>query len=222
MARLRERQRRQRTEQVLEAAATLFAERGYNGTHVEAIAERAALAPATVYKYFSTKPNILLALAVRHVRSALPERRRLLRNPPEDPRAAVQAYEELLADQALRHIPKDCWRIILSAPFIEPGGAAARTALRLGSLIRRHYLHLFAFYQQRGLLRKNVDAAALADLMLVIGTEHLARLVTSDTLTLADQKRAAARHIDIVFNGLIAGKKRNRRQDRHAMKERSR
>jgi AcrR family transcriptional regulator len=220
MARLRERQRRQRTEQVLEAAATLFAERGYNGTHVEAIADRAALAPATIYKYFSTKPNIVLTLALRHVRSALPERRSLLRNAPNDPRAAVQAYEELLSDQALRHIPRDCWRIILSAPFVEPGGAAARTALRLGSLIRRHYQRLFASYQQRGRLQADVDVAALADLMLIVGTEHLARLVTSDTLTLADQKRAVARHVDLVFSGLVAPPKRRSGSRREAMKGR--
>jgi AcrR family transcriptional regulator len=47
---------------VVEAARTLFLERGYGATTVEAISSRADVPPATVYRLFSSKPGILKAL----------------------------------------------------------------------------------------------------------------------------------------------------------------
>jgi AcrR family transcriptional regulator len=47
---------------VVEAARALFGERGYAGTTVEAISERADVSAATVYRLFSSKLGILTAL----------------------------------------------------------------------------------------------------------------------------------------------------------------
>ena len=47
---------------VVDAARTLFLERGYGATTVEAISERADVPPATVYRLFSSKHGILKAL----------------------------------------------------------------------------------------------------------------------------------------------------------------
>ena len=46
----------------MDAARHLFLERGYGATTVEAISEEAAVAPATVYRLFSSKHGILKAL----------------------------------------------------------------------------------------------------------------------------------------------------------------
>jgi AcrR family transcriptional regulator len=47
---------------IVEAARTLFLERGYAGTTIEAISEVSGVAPATVYRLFSSKLGILTAL----------------------------------------------------------------------------------------------------------------------------------------------------------------
>ena len=49
MAGLRERQKATRRRDILEAAGTLFQRTGYAETSIEAIAERAEVAPGTVY-----------------------------------------------------------------------------------------------------------------------------------------------------------------------------
>jgi AcrR family transcriptional regulator len=67
--------RERRVTKVLDAARELFATRGDEATLVAEIAESAYVAPATIWNYFSTKPNLLMELALRHVRAALPERR---------------------------------------------------------------------------------------------------------------------------------------------------
>ena len=47
---------------VIEAARTLFLERGYAATTIEAISDRSDVPPATVYRLFSSKLGILKAL----------------------------------------------------------------------------------------------------------------------------------------------------------------
>jgi AcrR family transcriptional regulator len=47
---------------VVDAAASLFAERGYPATTIEAISERSDVPPATVYRLFASKVGILKAI----------------------------------------------------------------------------------------------------------------------------------------------------------------
>ncbi|ATO44536.1 TetR/AcrR family transcriptional regulator [Loigolactobacillus coryniformis] len=47
---------------VLLAGLDLFAQQGYNGTATAQIAEKAAVSQATIFKYFKTKQDLLLAI----------------------------------------------------------------------------------------------------------------------------------------------------------------
>lgn len=61
--RLTQAERRARTrEALLNAAEALFSKRGYAGTSVEAIAERAGFTTGAVYDHFGSKQGILVAL----------------------------------------------------------------------------------------------------------------------------------------------------------------
>jgi AcrR family transcriptional regulator len=57
-------------EQIVEAAAQVFAERGYAGATTNHIAERAGVSIGSVYQYFPNKEAILVTLAKRHVEMA--------------------------------------------------------------------------------------------------------------------------------------------------------
>lgn len=201
---LREKHKKQRAEQVLSAAQSLFNQCGYEGTRIEAIAEHASVAPATVYNYFTTKPNLLMELALRHVRAALPERRRLMRDLPEDPVQGILAFERLLADQAMRHMSRDCWRVIMSAQFIEPKGPASRTGARLNTLIRRQYIRMFRIYQQRGKILADADPFLLSEVIVDVTTAHFSNFVAGDTSTVNDMLGRGERHIRLIMSAVLA------------------
>jgi AcrR family transcriptional regulator len=200
---LREKHRRNRVTQVLDAAAELFAHRGYEATRIEQIAEQASVAPATIYNYFDTKPNLLLALALRHVRQAIPERRSFLAKLPADPVKGFTAFERLLAEQALRHLSRDCWRIILSAQFLEPAGRAASTGARLATLISLQYVQIIRAYQARGRIRPDVDPASLADLIVGITTMDFGRFVARADGTIEEMLSIGVKRIKLIMTGLL-------------------
>jgi AcrR family transcriptional regulator len=187
----------------LDAAEQLFSLHGYEATRIETIAEMASVAPATVYNYFSTKPNLLMELALRHVHAALPERRSFIRNLPEDPLKGIMAFERLLADQALRHLSRECWRVIMSAQYLEPRGRAARTGARLSNLIKRHYIRLVKTYQARGRLKASVDPVALSNLIVGITTAGFGNFITTDEGTVEDLLRIGVPHIHLILTGLL-------------------
>ncbi len=65
MAGLREKQKAQRRALIERAAADLFVEKGFADTTIEEIAERALVSAPTVYNYYGTKGDLLLALVAR-------------------------------------------------------------------------------------------------------------------------------------------------------------
>jgi len=79
-----------RRDQILEAAAAIFAEKGYQRATVREIAARAGIAPGTIYLYFESKRDLLLAIAdwliAQRVDQTLAEMTSL---PPEEYLAAI-------------------------------------------------------------------------------------------------------------------------------------
>jgi AcrR family transcriptional regulator len=62
----RERLRRARAERILEAAAAVFARKGFHQATIREIAELADVAEGTIYNYFTDKRDLLVAMT-RHV-----------------------------------------------------------------------------------------------------------------------------------------------------------
>ena len=58
---LRERQRQERLELVLQAAEQVFAEKGYRDTSMDEIAARVGIGTATIYSHFSGKEDLMVA-----------------------------------------------------------------------------------------------------------------------------------------------------------------
>ncbi|MCB8877548.1 TetR/AcrR family transcriptional regulator [Acidisoma silvae] len=200
---LRKKGKQRRIEQVLDAAQALFHEQGYNATKIEDIAKRASVVPGTVYNYFSTKPNILMQLALRHVEAALPERRRFMARLPSAPIDGIFAFECLLAEQALRHLSRESWRALMAAQYLEPEGPVHRTGLRLNLLIKRQYVTILATYQQRGRIQAWVHVAELADLIVGITTWNFSRRIASSTMSQADVLRIGGPQLRLIMEGLL-------------------
>ncbi len=96
MARKRSDDKRQR---ILQAAAKVFARKGYHGARVSEIARRADVADGTIYLYFRNKEDILVSLfdevMIEHLRQAR-EEVSALQGAPEKLRAIARRHLGLL------------------------------------------------------------------------------------------------------------------------------
>jgi TetR/AcrR family transcriptional regulator, fatty acid metabolism regulator protein len=97
MARKRSDDKRQR---ILQAAAKVFARKGYHGARVSEIARRADVADGTIYLYFRNKEDILVSLfdevMIEHLRQAREELGALQGGAPEKLRAIAFRHLGLL------------------------------------------------------------------------------------------------------------------------------
>src|SRR5258708_17892180 len=93
---LRDRQKIERERRILAAARRLFDRRGYVNTSMEDVAARAGLAVGTLYNYFSSKEQLLLALSRIDTEHLLSLGERILAEPPDDPSEAIGPLTEII------------------------------------------------------------------------------------------------------------------------------
>ena len=125
----RREQAEQTRQRVLDAAATLFEERGFNGASVAAIAERAGVSEETVYARFQNKRTLLGELVGRAVRGGDP------RPVPEQegPRALAAITDQ---HEQLRLFAADIvLRLERAAPIVAIVSGASRSEPGLADLL---------------------------------------------------------------------------------------
>lgn len=113
---------------VIGAARSLFLERGYGATTIEAVSELADVPPATVYRLFSSKHGILKALLDVSIvgdddavpMAERPQVRALLAEP--DPSSLLTDFAKITAQVNARVAP--LYRILVSAAGSDPDAGA--------------------------------------------------------------------------------------------------
>jgi TetR/AcrR family transcriptional regulator, regulator of autoinduction and epiphytic fitness len=112
---------------VVDAARSLFAERGYHATTIDAISDRADVPPATVYRLFASKLGILKAMLDVSIAGddqplSLPERPEVSALAAEpDPAALLAGFAGMTVAINIRS--SDVYRILTSAAGSDPAAA---------------------------------------------------------------------------------------------------
>jgi AcrR family transcriptional regulator len=107
-------ERREETrEQVLAAAARMFAARGFHATSLDAIAEEAGFSRGAVYYNFADKEELFLELLDRRCAERAQDLRAVFADTPEDDVAATSRQAQLAAQHALDAMTGDPeWRAL--------------------------------------------------------------------------------------------------------------
>lgn len=167
---------------VVDAARTLFHERGYGATTIEAISALADVPAATVYRLFSSKRGILKALLDTSIvgdDEAVPMAERphvqaLLADP--DPRMQLAGFVAVAADVNSR--VAHTYRILLSAAGSDPDAAALLDEL---TRQRQEGQRLIARSLARsGALRSGLRERDAADLIHALMSPEVYRLLVLD------------------------------------------
>jgi AcrR family transcriptional regulator len=162
---LRERQKADRSERILDAAMRLFREDGVEATHVEAIAGLADVAPGTVYNYFPTKGDLLVGIVTREVTEVVAAGAAVVADPPGDVTLALTRLIDSYYDHSQVYLSKEMWRAAMAQTIVAPDAPASRDYVALDAQLAGQMTALIAALQARGRVRADADAGAIGQML---------------------------------------------------------
>ena len=203
MTGLRERQKAGRRKDILAAASLLFRRDGFAATSIDQIAGRAHLSAGTVYNYFGSKGDLLLALVALDGEEVRTAGAAVLADPPRDPMAAVRRLLESYLDHSLVHLDKGLWRQMMGTALYyaeTPIGAGYRA---LDRALIDQVAGLCRALQLRGDIPAKVDCGDAGEVLFYVCNSLFMEFVADDAIALPNLKRRMARQIRLVFDGLL-------------------
>jgi AcrR family transcriptional regulator len=195
---LRARHKADRTERIIQAAAGMFRADGFDAVRMEAIAAQAEVSPGTVYNYFPTKGDLLVAIVSREVEEVLAAGEAMVANPPADVADALQAVVHGYYDHSLHYLSKEMWRTAMAMTIQSPDSPSSQHYAHLDRRLQGQIVALLAALQARGRLRAACDPVGLGAIIFHNLDAMFRDFVTSDQEL--DQLKAAvdAQHAALV------------------------
>lgn len=192
------------TERILEAASGLFAQRGYQGTTTRAIAEAAGVNEVTVFRRFTSKRGVLVALAASWTKNMagfavaeLPE--------PSDTHGTLQMLARIEVEQA-QQVGPAAMRLALDAR------TTPEVAQVMGDGPGSNFAGLVDYLTERreaGDLRSDLDPRVMAEVFFSVTSQ----IVMSRQILDADGhiyevpvEQAVRQAVEIYWAGVSAGR----------------
>lgn len=193
----------QRPDEVMDAALSLFIEKGFAATRVEDIARRANLSKGAVYLYFDSKEAILKALVRRAIVPIVDNGEALAAHSPSDPEQAIRTTIRHIAGNLSNPKVAALPRLIIaeSGNFPEIAAMYREEVLDRGLALMEQ---LVRHGVERGVFRQVEPRLAVRN---IIGPV-LAQMLLSSVFKIGETGPDAAdkfvdSHMDILFNGLL-------------------
>ena len=186
----------QRRLQIIDAALTCFAARGYDGTSTAALCREAGIGSGTFFHYFPTKRSLLLAILDL---GAADTRAWFAGRPAgEDPLGTVRAYlvhaTDEFADPRTVGLVRALGAVVGDA---EVDAAGRRDA----DAVREGLLPAVARARQLGVVRADRDPEDLVTWLMVLLDGFVSQLAGSDTFTVEAQRAMLLESAELLLSG---------------------
>jgi AcrR family transcriptional regulator len=198
---LRDRKKAKQREALISAAVDLFRDLGFEKTRIEDIAAAAEVSIATVYNYFTTKQQILLAIVRKSIQDSQQLTTPIAENPPANPVDAVVAIVRTDFGDMDREADKKLWRELLASMTRDEENRAEIEALR--GLFRNNLRQLIKFLVDRGDIRRTIDVEATTDIIYAIYAYHFRQLVCIKPMKTAAAIKSVRRDITALLSGQL-------------------
>jgi AcrR family transcriptional regulator len=197
----RDRQKQDREQRILAAARHLFDRKGYVGTAMEDIARRAALAVGTLYNYFPSKDDLLLAIMRRDSELVVALAERILAAPPADPVEAIAAVADAFI-QSVAAEERMLWREVFAAAIGSPDALGARL-FALDVRMIEIFSAMIEKLKERGQLAIETDSARAAGLLYGICLTWSIAYATQANLTLEAMSTEISLSVSMAVRGML-------------------
>ncbi len=193
MTGLRARHKADRQARILHAAVTLFRRDGYRAARIEDMAGMADVSPGTVYNYYGSKGDILIAAVAMEVEEVLSAGAAIVANPPKGVQEAITALTFVYYDHSLEYLSKEMWRTAMALSVEAPHTPNGTRYSELDRALSAQVVALIAGLQQRGEVAAGLDVQALGEVVFNNLNAMFMEFVKDDAMTPGALKQHVAR-----------------------------
>lgn len=204
MTGLRERNRADRDRRILEAAAALFREAGYEGAKIEAIASAAEVSIGTIYNYYRNKGDLLVAIVSMEVNEVLNAGRGVVAEPPTNVGDALDTLIGIYIEHSLNYLSKEMWRQAMAISTQQPDSPFGRTYTALDRALAGQICALIERLQALRLVKRSADARSLGELVFNNMNMMFIEFVKRDEATIAELRGAIRRQNRVVVEAVTS------------------
>ncbi|MEM6577360.1 MAG: TetR/AcrR family transcriptional regulator [Pseudomonadota bacterium] len=195
MSGLRERQKADREKRILKAAVTKFRAQGYHAVRIEDLADAAEVSVGTVYNYYRTKGDILIATVAMEVEEVLAAGAEIVSAPPAGVHDALCTLIFVYYDHSLKYLSKQMWR---SAMALSIEASETPNGMRYAELDQQlafQVTELILALRSRGDIRDDVDPMALGQVIFNNLNQMFVEFVKNEKTTLKKLKTDVERQM---------------------------
>lgn len=165
MSGLRAKHKADRDRRILEAAAELFREAGYEGAKIEAIAAEADVSVGTIYNYYRNKGDLLMAIVSMEVNEVLNAGRGIVADPPADVGEALHELIGIYLEHSLNYLSKEMWRQAMAISTQQPDSPFGLAYTGLDLALASQVCALFDTLKKNRLVKRSADILSIGELV---------------------------------------------------------
>lgn len=203
MSGLRERQRADRHRRILEAAAALFRQSGYEGAKIEAIAAQADVSVGTIYNYYRNKGDILVAIVSMEVNEVLNAGRGVVDAPPRNVADAVDTLIGIYIDHSLIYLSKEMWRQAMATSTQQPDSPFGKTYAALDRELADQTCDLVERLKSLGLVKTDTDVRSTGEIIFNNMNMMFIEFVKQEAMPLKELRMTIRRHNKVLVGAIV-------------------
>lgn len=184
MSGLRSKQKAARDKRILDTAVRKFRAEGYRTVRIEDLAEEAEVAVGTVYNYYKTKGDILIAVVALEVTEVLASGEAIIANPRDGVAPPLLALIFEYFDHSLNYLTKEMWRSAMALSIEAPGTPNGQRYTALDQELAAQVSALIEALQTRGDIRLDLKPKALGQVLFNVLNQEFVEFVKDDAMTL--------------------------------------
>ncbi|WP_245298997.1 TetR/AcrR family transcriptional regulator [Pseudotabrizicola sediminis] len=186
-----------------EAAARLFREVGYGAARMEDIAAAADVSVGTLYNYFETKGDLLLAIVSMEVEEVLAAGAAVLATPPADPAEALEMLIGGYYDHSLVYLSKAMWRTAMALSIESPDTPFSQRYTALDAMLTDQVCAMVAALQRRGRLKDGVPARLVGEVLFNNLNQMFMEFVKAEPIAMETLRASVRRQTALVLGLLV-------------------
>ena len=179
---LRQRKKENTHSRILDAARQLFRENGYEQTRMESVATKADISVGTVYNYFDTKHDLLLAIIVRYDAHVITETEALFNNLPANPVEGIVQVFAIGARHSFAELGRANWRQFFAASILHHSSPLGASYGALNTGLSERVVRMLEAQKRAGHLAVFCDSQKIGDLIYKIESTLFITLTVSDSM----------------------------------------